>query len=762
MDEHEHSLASNNSSRYSGKLWSSSPIAQEPVILLAELASEISTVTDFEALQRILARKLRWILDFERCTLAVRAESLDTEYLLFEITSPSKAKNIPSQKLPIEQGWSGKVLIDSKPYFIEDLAQLLPSIISPPNEHLGIAPKARSLMLLPLQIGERIIGSLNFSSNTVGAYSTAWRNLASLLAAQISGQLGSILAQVQLKSAYEFRERVMESTTDAIFTLDLQGNFTLVNQRTAEITGYSVEELLGFSFLRFFDLEQSPTIQTLLLTIISNGVSISQYDAEIVSKDGSKKIITFNLSPLFIEGKISAIASTAQDITERKQAESALLRAKVAEAANLALESQVQERTLQLQQALDFEARLKRITDKVRDSLDESQIVQAGVQELALGLNVGCCNMAFYNLEQGTSTICYEYAVSIPASQGRVAQIADFPELYHQLLQNQYFQFCSIVPHPKRGQVAMLACPISDDQGIIGDLWLINQKNHVFNESEIRLVQQVANQCAIAIRQARLYQAATAQVKELEKLNLLKDDFLSTVSHELRTPLANINMAIHMLKIAPTASARERYLEILQNECTREIELINDLLDLQRLEAASYSNSHEVVNLQDWLPSIIEPIQVRIQERQQRLRVELPSFLPPIISDATTLGRILSELLNNACKYTPEEGEIVLSVCYKLGSSRQSEEQFGQGVAVAISFTISNQAEIPQTELPHIFEKFYRVPGADRWKQGGTGLGLALVQNLVTTLQGTIQVESSEGWTSFIVQATATVVEETP
>jgi len=121
----------------------------------------------------------------------------------------------------------------------------------------------------------------------------------------------------------------------------------------------------------------------------------------------------------------------------------------------------------------------------------------------------------------------------------------------------------------------------------------------------------------------------------------------------------------------------------------------------------------------------------------------------------------LSELLNNACKYTPEEGEIVLSVCYKLGSSWQSEE-LGQGVAVAISFTINNQAEIPQTELPHIFEKFYRVPGADRWKQGGTGLGLALVQNLVKTLQGTIQVESSEGWTSFIVQVTATVVEETP
>jgi signal transduction histidine kinase len=369
------------------------------------------------------------------------------------------------------------------------------------------------------------------------------------------------------------------------------------------------------------------------------------------------------------------------------------------------------------------------------------------------------------------------------------AQIADFPELYRQLLQNQYFQFCSIFPHPKRGRVAMLACPISDDQGIIGDLWLVNQKDYIFNELEIRLVQQVANQCAIAIRQARLYQAATAQVTELEKLNQLKDDFLSTVSHELRTPISNINMAIQMLKIASTAQARERYLDILQNECKREIELINDLLDLQRLESGSYAISTEVVNLQDWLPSIIEPFRVRTQERQQKLRVELPPCLPQVVLNAATLGRILSELLNNACKYTSETGEIALSISYAICSQQSQKlasmsidigavsaeqcspvaptslgESFFEHSAfdcIAISFTISNQAEIPPTELPHIFEKFYRIPDADRWKQGGTGLGLALVQQLVKTLQGTIQVASSEGWTKFSVQLT-TIVEAQP
>lgn len=762
MAEHEEPKAYTDRAGYSSKLSSGSPIAQEPLLLLAELASELSTATDFEALQQILSRNLRWIIDFDRCTLAVRSEYLENttsgeksissrlvrDYILFEITSPSKAKNIPPQKIPINQGWSGKVLIDSKPHFIEDLAQLPPSIISPPNTHWGIAPKARSLILLPLRIGERTIGSLNFSSNTVGAYSTRWRNLATLLASQVGGQLGSVLTQEQLKKAYEFRERVMESVTDAIYTLNLEGTFTLVNQRTAEITGYSVEELLGIAFLRLFCPEETTHIQTLLLATISHG-SIKQYEAKVVRKDGSRRNITFNLAPLFLEGKISAVVGTAQDITERKQAESA----------NLVLECQVQERTLQLQQALDFEARLKRITDKVRDSLDESQIVQAAVMELAIGFNVvGCCNMALYNLDQGTSTICYEYAISIPASQDRIARMADFPEIYRQLLQNQYFQFCSIIPNPIQGRVAMLACPIFDDQGVLGDLWLINQQDYAFNELEIRLVQQVANQCAITIRQARLYQAATAQVEELEKLNSLKDEFLSTVSHELRTPLSNMKMAIQMLKIAPTVPARERYLKILQDECVREIELINTLLDLQQPEATSYSISHEVVSLQDWLPSIVEPFRLRTQERQQILRVDLPPFLPLIVSDTISLGRILAELLNNACKYTPANGEIVLSVC-KDGSEecRAPSGDKGQWAVESsdTSFSISNSVEIPATELPRIFEKFYRVPSADPWKQGGTGLGLALVQKLVKKIGGTIQVESSRGWTTFTVHLEA-------
>ncbi|NET39065.1 MAG: GAF domain-containing sensor histidine kinase, partial [Cyanothece sp. SIO1E1] len=315
------------------------------------------------------------------------------------------------------------------------------------------------------------------------------------------------------------------------------------------------------------------------------------------------------------------------------------------------LEHQVAERTTQLQQALEFEATLKRLTDKVRDSLDERQILQTAVQELGSVLGVSSCNAALYDLERRTSTVCYEYTISGVTYWGRVLQMSNRPEIYEQLCRGKYFQFCSITPNSYRGQAAtMLACPVVDNQRVLGDLWLVHEQEYAFDQSQIRLVQQVANQCAIAIRQARLYQASQAQVQELEKLNRLKDDFLSTVSHELRTPMANMKMAIHMLKCSPTDERQQRYLEILQAECRREVELINDLLDLQRLEAESYPINSKAVQLQDWLPEIVEPFRSRASQHQQTLNVECPSDLPMLTSDPVALRRILAELLNNTGK----------------------------------------------------------------------------------------------------------------
>ncbi|MFE1747263.1 GAF domain-containing protein [Coleofasciculus sp. H7-2] len=423
---------------------------------------------------------------------------------------------------------------------------------------------------------------------------------------------------------------------------------------------------------------------------------------------------------------------------------------------NTNLEHQVQERTAQLQQALKFEAMLKRITDKVRDSLDESHILQTAVQELAQVLGVKYCDTALYDINGATSTVCYEYTLSMPSAEGSEIQMASNPAIYSQLLQGKYLQFCKLGPNPIQpisGQSSVLACPIFDNQGVLGDLWLLNDRGYIFNELEIRLLQQVANQCAIAIRQARLYQASLAQVNELEKLNQLKDDFLSTVSHELRTPVSNMKMAIQMLEVIMekqcdwydeiTSQKVEdhpiyRYFELLNDECNREMNLINDLLQLQQLNAGAHPLEKTSIHLQDWIPHIVEPFEQRTQKYQQILQVNIPEELPLLVSDPFSLARILTELLNNACKYTPPEEKITVAVYVK--SEKLQIEVSNSGI------------EIPTNELSRIFDKFYRIPSNDPWKHGGTGLGLALVQKLVAYLGGSIKVESTSKKTCFLVE----------
>ncbi|MBE9176969.1 GAF domain-containing protein [Oculatella sp. LEGE 06141] len=412
---------------------------------------------------------------------------------------------------------------------------------------------------------------------------------------------------------------------------------------------------------------------------------------------------------------------------------------------NVELAQQVQDRTTTLERAFEFEATLKRIADSVRDSLDDNHILQTAVRNLAIALGVGCCSAAFYSAEQGTFTIQSEYVSPIAPMPGRTEQQADSPE-YEQILRGQPLQCCPLTAHSPESRASILASPILDDQGVIGDLWLIDHSDRIFSEQELRLLQQVANQCAIAMRQAQLYAASQVQVRELERLNRLKEDFLSTISHELRTPLANIIMAVQMLEVVAhqqgtldmATSQVARYFQILREECKREIKLVDDLLGFPHLDAGTEPLVLGAVNLQAWIPFAVELFQDRINERQQILQIDIPADLPALTTDLSILSHILSELLNNACTYTPVGGTIGIAAW---------------ATAEAIFLSVSNVGvEIPSVELPHIFDKFYRVPNHDPWRYTGTGLGLALVKKRTEYLGASIQAESGNNSTTFALR----------
>ncbi|MBE9178576.1 PAS domain-containing protein [Oculatella sp. LEGE 06141] len=420
------------------------------------------------------------------------------------------------------------------------------------------------------------------------------------------------------------------------------------------------------------------------------------------------------------------------------------------QAFNTNLEQQIEARTAELQHALHREAALKGITNAVRYSLDEAQILQTVVQELGRALSVLRCTAALYNADYTLATISDDYTLLFPSVRGRTVVMSDYAEEFQQLLSGQPFQVCLLSPQLDLARSTILACPIVSDQDVLGDLCLVKPAEQIFDPSEVGLIEQVANQCAIALRQSRLYQEIQSHARELESLSILKDEFLSTVSHELRSPMANIKMAAQMLEIVLRSQNHQdfqvnRYFQILREECDRETNLINDLLDLSRLESGQIELEPTSLDLKDWLPAIAEPFEERARNQQQLLLYRLPDNLPLLRVDEPYLQRILTELLHNACKYTPTHEQIIVAV--ELHENNQPD------ASLLLTISVTNTGvEIPEQERERVFDKFYRIPNNDPWKHGGTGLGLALVKKLVKCLGASIQLDSSVEQTTFTLK----------
>lgn len=280
------------------------------------------------------------------------------------------------------------------------------------------------------------------------------------------------------------------------------------------------------------------------------------------------------------------------------------------------------------------------------------------------------------------------------------------------------------------------------------------------------------------------------QLQEMERFNQLKDDFLSTVSHELRAPITNIKIGLQMLKIllqqdenraiADSVSSSlfqphdqsdhhvfsrlsdtqyvnaiqkqaifrtkaSNYVQIMENECNREIKLLDNLLHLQQLDAGIYPLNQTVICLQDWIPQVVEPFLDQMANQQQTLHIKIAEDLPILTIDSPSLERIITELLTNGCKFTPPGGEITVAVVYL--------DPISIDCAKKIELKVTNsRVEIPPDELSRIFERFYRITDRDRWKHNGMGLGLVLVKKLTEYLGGSILAKSGCEQTCFIVE----------
>lgn len=599
----------------------------------------------------------------------------------------------------------------------------------------------------------QVVQSLRNSLELNTIFSTAVSEIGTLLKAERATITEYFPEQQQWQCVAEYRQK---SEMPITLGLEIPDRHNWVTQCIKQLEIIRIDRTSHIEDETIKNLTQTYPGSWLIIPLRVD--SYSSYDTQTIPVWGTLNLLRTSISDPWEEWEVELAGAIAEQLAIAIQ-QSKLYQQ--IQQLNADLETQVIERTAELERALGYEATLKRITDKVRDSLDESQILQTAVQEVAISLGVYSCDAALYDIEHRTSTICYEYiSPEIPSAKGLTLKIDDWPDIYKQLLQGHYVQYCffalpGALVRTSKLEFTILSCPLVDDRGVLGDMWLFKPRTEYFSDLEIRLVQQVANQCAIAIRQARLYHATQAQVEELEKLNRLKDDFLSTVSHELRTPMSNIKVATQMLEIVlkqagvlETGSTKiARYFKILHEECQRETNLINDLLDLSRLDAGAESLVLSSIDPRIAILQIAEVFAERIQNQQQQLEINLPAKLPQIATDLSKLERIITELLNNACKYTPPGEKITITAGVKDSSKTISKNP--QWLLLSVK---NSGVEIPPSEIYRIFDKFYRIPNSNPWKHGGTGLGLALVQKLVTYLHGSIGVESANNEICFTVE----------
>jgi two-component system phosphate regulon sensor histidine kinase PhoR len=222
-------------------------------------------------------------------------------------------------------------------------------------------------------------------------------------------------------------------------------------------------------------------------------------------------------------------------------------------------------------------------------------------------------------------------------------------------------------------------------------------------------------------------------VTEATQYQELRKEFVANVSHELRTPLTVIKGFIETL-LDGAVDDRERatqYLKTVGRHTEQLTNLVNDLLDLSRLDSAAPLAKTEPVDVNAAARKVAELMLPAAQKKRQTLHVQLGEPLPQIMGDADDLHRALFNLVDNAVKYTREGGEVRLSTATANGE-----------VTIEID---DNGIGIPQEDLPRIFERFYRVDRSRSREMGGTGLGLSIVKHVVQSHGGSIEVESTPG-----------------
>jgi PAS domain S-box-containing protein len=500
--------------------------------------------------------------------------------------------------------------------------------------------------------------------------------------------------------------RESQEELDRFFTLSLEmlcianfeGHFTRLNSSFERTLGYSAEELMSEPFLHFVHPDDR---EATLAEVekLSGGIDTVAFENRYRCKDGSYKWLLWSATAFPERGLIYA---AARDVTDRKRAEEEIrtlnedleLRGDELESQNTELEAQQAELERALAELAEANEELARQVTINRTVLDATAEAIALVD---LDGNLLVANAATRRFMENLGM-----RAGAPSSEAleTAAKNTTDPE----------------------GFLAELASNLADPEREAVYEYELASERRWFS----RYTAPVRDESGAVM--ARIF--TTRDVTAEREADRLKSELVATVSHELRTPLASIlGFTELLIERELDEETRRRYLETVCGESKRLTSLINDFLDLQRIEAGSFAPTLEALDLGSVLAEQVELFSA--QSGTHELTLELEPGPLRVVGEPERLGQVIANLLSNAIKYSPGGGHVAVTA-----------EIRGDAVRVTVT---DEGLGIPAEQQENLFTKFFRVDSSDTREIGGTGLGLALAREIVHAHHGRIGYESVEG-----------------
>lgn len=411
------------------------------------------------------------------------------------------------------------------------------------------------------------------------------------------------------------------------------------------------------------------------------------------------------------------------------------------------LEQKVDERTRKLTEALDELRALSEVGQAVSSTLDLHTVLTSIVSH-AVQLS-GTDTGAIYEYDEPTEEFHLRAshrmeeelvealrANPIRLGRGTVGQAAATraPVQVTNILNEGEHAATRVRPMLARlGYLSLLAVPLLREDRIMGGLSVYRKESGNFSTEVVNLLQTFATQSVIAIQNARLYREIQEKGRQLELTSKYKSQFLANMSHELRTPLNAVLGYTRMLLMNVYGQVPQTIRDVLDrvDKSGRHLlGLINDVLDLSKIEAGQVTLSLNPYSLKEVVQNVVTAMQSLAAEKKLALKVSLPSDLPAAQGDERRITQVLLNLVGNAIKFT-DVGEVRIQATASNGALTVAVSDTGPG--------------IPEEDRQKIFEEFRQAENSAAQKKGGTGLGLAIAKRIIELHGGRIWIESNVG-----------------